>query len=246
MLLLILCLGITCYGIFQYSFVRLKSIMFCRLTLLTAQPLGVASLMPGELEVLLDRRLPKDDLRGLGRGINDNVPTAESFVLLLERWELHATRKWNSSIGYPSIFAQKLSWELLHPLNTMSLDSKEMPTSLQRSYSPLNQHQWPCDIHLVNLRTLPVEDQHSATDQAALLLHRVGYESSLTSHRQFNSCYSHGYDVLMESLPIDDVKKTLLSLQHDHGKANLTLPVAQMEVEAFKVKLVVKNMKNGF
>ena len=171
------------------------------------------------------------------QGVLDNVPTLESFVLLLESWEPHDAVKSNFNIGYPSILAQKLSWELLHPLNTMSLDIKAAPSSFQPSYSPLNQHQWPCDIHLVNLRTLPVKDQHSASGHAALVLHRVGYESGLTSHRQFNSCYSRGYDVSVKSLPIADILKTSLSLQHngDSLESNSTFEIGRMEIEAFKV-----------
>lgn len=38
-----------------------------RLTLLGRQALGVASLEPGQLEVILDRRLNQDDDRGLAQ-----------------------------------------------------------------------------------------------------------------------------------------------------------------------------------
>lgn len=56
-----------------------------RLSLLTGSPLGCSSLAPGQLEVMLDRRLNQDDNLGLGQGVMDNHPTRHVFRLLLER-----------------------------------------------------------------------------------------------------------------------------------------------------------------
>ncbi|VDN35434.1 unnamed protein product [Gongylonema pulchrum] len=50
------------YPMSASAFIEDKSL---RMTLLTAQPLGVASLTSGHLEVMLDRRLNQDDGRGL-------------------------------------------------------------------------------------------------------------------------------------------------------------------------------------
>jgi len=194
---------------------------------------------------MLDRRLRYDDWRGLGQGVFDNVPTDEPFLLLLEKWEPKHGIKWNTSIGYSSILAQKLSWELLHPLYSMNVDNKLTPkASLQASYSLLKEYQWPCDIHLVNLRTVPVYYPYAGSDQAALLLHRVGYESGLVSHRLFkSSCYSHGYEIPLTSLPNSEAIMTSLSLQHDREKVNFTFTVDAMEVEAFKIKLSIRKDK---
>ena len=209
-----------------------------RLTLLTAQPLGVASLQSGELEIMLDRRPLHDDMRGLGQGVVDNVPTAESFVLLLEKWEPEHSMRWDSDLGYPSMLAHQLSWELLHPLSSMSLDStkKSKIISLRSSYSGLNVDSWPCDVHLVNLRSLTATESYAASDQAALILHRVGYECGLSSHRLFQaSCYANGYEVAATFLRNYDIILTSLSLLHDREKVNFTLAVDQMEIEAFKI-----------
>uniref|UniRef100_UPI0037E97BF9 alpha-mannosidase 2 isoform X2 n=1 Tax=Semicossyphus pulcher TaxID=241346 RepID=UPI0037E97BF9 len=55
-----------------------------RMSLLSAQSQAVAALRPGELEVVLDRRLQQDDNRGLGQGVTDNKLTASLYQLLLE------------------------------------------------------------------------------------------------------------------------------------------------------------------
>lgn len=44
-----------------------------------------SALPPGQLEVIMDRRLMQDDNRGLGQGLKDNKKTANRFRLLLER-----------------------------------------------------------------------------------------------------------------------------------------------------------------
>lgn len=56
-----------------------------RLTVVTGSPLGCSSLKPGQMEIMLDRRLKQDDNLGLGQGVLDNVPVREIFRILLER-----------------------------------------------------------------------------------------------------------------------------------------------------------------
>ena len=211
---------------------------FFRLSLLTKQPLGV-SLVDEAIDVILDRKLSNDDSRG--QGVVDNVPTSESFVLLIEKWRSDSLYKWNSSLAYPSLLAHRLSWELLHPLMSMSLrDSPEMESMFQTEYSPLKGPPWPCDVHLVNLRSL-LRDLTYPVYQAALILHRVGYEVDLNSHRLFKtSCYDKGYHVEVKSLPITNVRKTSLSLQFDEDFSyeNETMDVKRMEIESFKVVII--------
>lgn len=58
-----------------------------RISLITGSPLGVSSLKPGQLEIMLDRRLYQDDNLGMGQGVLDNHPTRHLFRVLLEQRE---------------------------------------------------------------------------------------------------------------------------------------------------------------
>ena len=55
-----------------------------RVNLLSAQPLGAASLQTSSLQVFLDRRLDQDDNRGMEQAMNDNIVTSNKFLILFE------------------------------------------------------------------------------------------------------------------------------------------------------------------
>uniref|UniRef100_A0A8C9XJD3 Alpha-mannosidase n=1 Tax=Sander lucioperca TaxID=283035 RepID=A0A8C9XJD3_SANLU len=102
-----------------------------RLTLLAAQSQAVAALRPGELELVLDRRLQQDDNRGLGQGVTDNKLTASLFQLLLE------DRRGGAKVRRRGLCE--------------GLIDNQLPKF--RPFLPLRSS-LPCDVHLLNLRTL--------------------------------------------------------------------------------------------
>uniref|UniRef100_A0AAQ5YE10 Alpha-mannosidase n=1 Tax=Amphiprion ocellaris TaxID=80972 RepID=A0AAQ5YE10_AMPOC len=119
-----------------------------RLTLLSAQSQAVASLRPGELEVVLDRRLQQDDNRGLGQGITDNKLTANSFM----GSPVSPIEVGGATVEHLSLLAHLTSLSLSHPPITMVAPSDSQLPKL-RPFLPLRLS-LPCDIHLLNLRTL--------------------------------------------------------------------------------------------
>uniref|UniRef100_A0A669D0H8 Alpha-mannosidase n=1 Tax=Oreochromis niloticus TaxID=8128 RepID=A0A669D0H8_ORENI len=121
-----------------------------RLSLLSAQSQGVASLKPGELELVLDRRLQQDDNRGLGQGVTDNKLTASLYHLLLE--DRGGGEVGGASVDHLSLLAHLASLSLCHPPMTMVAPSNSQLPKL-RPFQPL-QSSLPCDIHLLNLKTL--------------------------------------------------------------------------------------------
>lgn len=58
-----------------------------RFAVLSGQSLGGSSLQAGQVEVMQDRRLQRDDNRGLGQGVMDNRKTLHVFRLVLESRE---------------------------------------------------------------------------------------------------------------------------------------------------------------
>ena len=66
--------------------------------------------------MFLDRRLTRDDGRGLGQGVLDNRQTINNFELLFEARPKGIPRE-NSLTGYPTLLAHHLSIELLYPMH---------------------------------------------------------------------------------------------------------------------------------
>lgn len=148
-----------------------------RLTLLSGQSQAVASLRTGELEVVLDRRLQQDDNRGLGQGVTDNKLTASLYNLLLEDRKGGAQDVGGASVEHLSLLAHLASLSLSHPLINMVAHSAS-PLPKLHPFQPISSS-LPCDIHLLNLRTLEDEQEaESPSQEVALLLHRKGFDCS--------------------------------------------------------------------
>uniref|UniRef100_A0A8C2ZJV1 mannosyl-oligosaccharide 1,3-1,6-alpha-mannosidase n=1 Tax=Cyclopterus lumpus TaxID=8103 RepID=A0A8C2ZJV1_CYCLU len=156
-----------------------------RVSLLSAQSQAVASLRPGELEVVLDRRLQQDDNRGLGQGVTDNKLTASLYHLLKSL----VNEVGGASVEHLSLLAHLISLSLSHPPMTMVTSSDSQVPKLHR-FLPLRSS-LPCDVHLLNLRTL--EDSQKAespSQEVALLLHRKGFDCSSTPDVELQCTWS--------------------------------------------------------
>ncbi|CAH0728275.1 unnamed protein product, partial [Brenthis ino] len=86
-----------------------------RLTLLTSTPLGMAALQPGQIEVMQDRRLSKDDNRGLNQGVLQNQRTRHVFKLIVEHANHPCAAKSSEGSGQLSLGAHVSQQLLLQP-----------------------------------------------------------------------------------------------------------------------------------
>uniref|UniRef100_A0A8C2H9G6 Alpha-mannosidase n=1 Tax=Cyprinus carpio TaxID=7962 RepID=A0A8C2H9G6_CYPCA len=178
----------------QANFYPMTSMVYlqdssARLSLLTAQSLGAASLKSGQLEVIMDRRLNQDDNRGLGQGVLDNKITANSFRLLLEKRSSaeEAQNEESAPYSYPSILSHMSYMYLNHPFISMAVSQRSESPSLT-PYSPLSAS-FPCDMHLVNLRAIQSKEEGGGpSEQAALILHRKGFDCGFSNRNTALLC----------------------------------------------------------
>uniref|UniRef100_A0A8C8D004 mannosyl-oligosaccharide 1,3-1,6-alpha-mannosidase n=1 Tax=Oncorhynchus tshawytscha TaxID=74940 RepID=A0A8C8D004_ONCTS len=205
-----------------------------RLTLLTAQSLGSASLKSGQLEVIMDRRLNQDDNRGMGQGVLDNKVTASSFRLLLEKRKL-------STLSYPSLLSHVSSLYLNHPLIPMAVSTE----AESRSLSPLSPlaSSLPCDVHLVNLRTIQSKEGGGPSDEAALILHRKGFDCALSNRNTGLLCATTQGKIrmgkLFSELKFQSITPASLTLMHtpEKGSNQEEISLKPMEISTYRVQL---------
>lgn len=161
-----------------------------RLSLLVNHAQGCASWQTGWLEVMLDRRTLYDDSRGMGEGVVDNKKTLSKFWLLLENI------KESNEYSKPSLLANYLSLGLLYPTNVFIFETQtnddtfmtkvkvNFHSSVRLISKPL-----PCDVHLMNLRTLtdPAFPQFPS-ESALFLLHRQGFACNAANDVSIPKC----------------------------------------------------------
>lgn len=153
-----------------------------RLTLLVSHAHGAASVQPGSLEVMLDRKLRYDDSRGLGEGVLDVRQTQANFWLLLEpsvpkpvnardRGEAGEGHKKGEGVPNLSSLAHSLSERLLYPVVVLATEGQQNRL-LHPSFTFL-QGSYPCLTWMMNLRTVPLEEDFDRPSKSSLLiLHR--------------------------------------------------------------------------
>lgn len=219
-----------------------------RLSLLSAQSQAVAALRPGELEVVLDRRLQQDDNRGLGQGVTDNKLTASLYQLLLEDRLDQTKEVGGATVEHLSLLAHLTSLSLCHPPITMVAPiSSQLPKL--RPFLPLRLS-LPCDVHLLNLRTLEdVQEAESPSQEVALLLHRKGFDCSSTPPPSLQCTWSVHEEVnlsdLFSPLRFKSFRRSGLTLLREQDETESAWQQDQphitqlrpMEISAFRVEI---------
>uniref|UniRef100_A0A663MVE3 mannosyl-oligosaccharide 1,3-1,6-alpha-mannosidase n=1 Tax=Athene cunicularia TaxID=194338 RepID=A0A663MVE3_ATHCN len=213
-----------------------------RLTLHSAQSLGVASLKNGQLEVILDRRLMQDDNRGLGQGVQDNKITANIFRFLLERRHGTEVNEEKAPVSFPSLLSHMTSSFLNHPVIPMSTYADAGVPEMLNTFSPLVSSM-PCDMHIVNLRTIQSKVNIEPSDEATLILHRKGFDCRFSNRDIGLLCSSTQGKIkvhkLFNKFRVESLTPASLSLMHSPlDTRNISeISMSSMEINTFRIRL---------
>lgn len=227
-----------------------------RLSLLVDHSQGATSWQPGWLEVMLDRRTLYDDARGMGEGLVDNKKILAKYWLLLE--DISDTR--STEVSRPSLLSNYLSNSLLYPANLFLIEESLVNTNqpiIPGAYDSVNlpvhliSKSLPCDVHLLNFRTITDNTFTQFPSRSALMvLHRQGFACNVSPEVTIPNCFleslsSHKNsafrpDTQLKGLEIKSLIKTSLTGVHKLKNYN-TLD----EVIQFPMDLLTLNVTFG-
>ncbi|XP_035232850.1 alpha-mannosidase 2x-like [Stegodyphus dumicola] len=203
-----------------------------RLTLLLSHAHGVASVNSGWLEVMLDRRLRGDDNRGLGEGIMDNKRTVAQFWVLLEGIKDKITE-----VPTLSLNSHLLSSFMSHPpviVATHSFEQRNLKSKLE-----FLETSFPCNVELLNLRTLPAQDDFETPSNSSLLiLHHKGISCRVKSwvDGKCPSQKGNAFKLDFKNVHLSSIHKTSLTgIYLQENMSNNTLETDKMQIVSYNL-----------
>ncbi|TYI75132.1 hypothetical protein E1A91_D07G253800v1 [Gossypium mustelinum] len=231
-----------------------------RFSIHSRQALGAASLKEGWLEIMLDRRLVRDDGRGLGQGVMDNRVMNVVFHILMESNISSTSDPVSNPLPLsPSLLSHRVNAQLNYPLHAFIAKKPQeisAPTH-SRSFSPLAAP-LPCDLHIVSFK-VPRPSKYSQQQQQlvdprlVLMLHRRNWDSSYCkkARSQCTAVADESVNLfnMFKDLTVLNARATSLNLLHDDtemlGYTEQFGDVARdgrviippMEIQAYKFEL---------
>lgn len=213
-----------------------------RLTLLTNHAQGAASLEPGYLEVMLDRRTLYDDSRGMGEGIVDNQLTQQKYWLILEQMINDEATSDLRQYENPSNFVNQLSNTLNYPVNMFLVERQDRlaDITIAASYE-LFKMSFPCNVHLTTLRTQTERDLPLFPSQRALMvLHhqsascKVRDVSAICNNE--NGFIAHAVDIFHD-IRLQSIHQTSLTGIRQHSRISYfgNVYIEPMDIASFNL-----------
>lgn len=145
-----------------------------RFTVHSMAPCATASLKDGWIEAGLDRRLSKDDEKGLMEGVTDNVPTRVSFVLAAEQ---SAAPLSAAAESYPSLLSRRVAENSNRPVVAMYGEGSggDTAAAVTPTWQKSAAADWPCDISLESFRPGRQTTAMAGARSSQTWVYRSGY-----------------------------------------------------------------------
>jgi alpha-mannosidase len=188
----------------------------------------------------------------MGEGIVDSRLTRHQFWVTVEFFESESSDNEGATKRYnvPSLLAQHLTNSLNYPANIYFIEKYDETQQLnvQKSVQLLN-YNLPCDLHVVNLRTLTEHNLPLFPSKSALLiLQRFGYDCRLSSGSDDDeddsyakSCARNGGKFgslkLFRDVQVEQIHRTSLTALKSYGqiKSFSSDPIESMELRTFNM-----------
>jgi hypothetical protein len=206
-----------------------------RVTLHSKQPHGGACLKSGQFEVMLDRHTFRDDKRGLGQGVYDNVRVNSDFIIQIE----HKTHPFTAE-EFRYTYASEDSILLNDVLqnNVIMYNIKDTDSKLMTKVHPLKSAELPCDVSIVGFRNLVKNNlEYNST---SLVLHRKPIHCGYASLND-NCADSEKKLTIKKLFPKLKAKISETSLSHLYIKQEMTstsdITPDVHELRSFKVDI---------
>lgn len=238
------------YPITTAAFIQDESF---RLSLLTTHAQGAASLEPGYLEVMMDRRTLYDDYRGMGEGVVDSTLTRQKYWIVLEEFNeganpINEPPKMQRDYETLSYFVNQLSNILNYPVNLYFVEKQDESSTIRlNSIVSLYQLKFPCDVHLTTLRTQTESNLPLFPSRTALMvLHRQAASCKLKEigARQCHRDHSQGFNTdalkLFENIKLESVHTVSLTGIKQYEKINAfsSVFIKPMDIITFNLTFV--------
>lgn len=170
----------------------------------------------------------------------DNKRTISNFWLLVE----HRTGSDLDNVARMSMRSHTLSVAQNFPAVFLVNGASEL-LPLQPSLSLLKS-EIPCDVHLLNFRSLPSSKDFNMPSHSSLMMfHRLGYTCSVFNPEFAKECFpkEREFKVLFDGLSVSYIEKTSLtgtkSAERLPTKEN-RLNVDAMEIQSYNVTFATK------
>lgn len=179
----------------------------------------------------------------MGEGIVDSRLTRHKFWLTVESLDESVAPKANQKYQVPSLLATHLANSLNYPANVYFVErwDETMKLDLLNRFH-LFKTALPCDLHLVNLRTLTEPDLPLFPSQSALMIfQRFGYDCRLAATSVATMCgpttipneiFNDVYIGTVDSVSLTGLK------QLGHVQSLVDIRIEPMELKTFNVTFV--------